>query len=528
MFFWRLAIPVFTAFRPAARAALLLFAVGSGLPAAAEPRPNGMAEPRLNPVPCWFSVPEGEAATCATLAVPERRDRPPGRVLQLPVAILHATGDTPQPDPVIYVEGGPGASVFGVGEPAEERMDGWWEAFAPLRRSRDVVLFDPRGVGRAEPDTNCPELDTLAGRPFTASGETRKGDAEGEEALSAERAALTACAQRLQGAGVDLGQFSTPTAADDLADLARAVAVTRGGSGRVNLLAVSYGTRVVLELLRRHGGVVRAAVLDSVYPPDVNAREEEAWLAFRAFRRLFDDCAASRPCRAAFPDLEKRVLALIPALDRNPAAVAVGDSMVPRTLTLDGRRLLTATLESMAEGDDLGRLPLALDRATRGRPERLARDAPPLSLGDPDTAEGMAFSVECRETVNPADPVRVATNRQRWTPYGGAGTGDTGQRVCAVWPAGMQDAAERLPVASTVPVLLLSGAYDPVTPPEWGDRAAATLPNSRHLVFRAAGHGVTATDPCALDAATRFIEQPDPARPAACPAAAQPPRFVTR
>ncbi|MCW2245127.1 pimeloyl-ACP methyl ester carboxylesterase [Azospirillum fermentarium] len=493
--------------------------------AAAETRGAPASDPRLTTAPCWFSVPEGEEATCATLAVPERRDRPQGRMLHLPVAILHATDGPPQPDPVIYVEGGPGASVFGVGEPAEERMEGWWDALAPLRRTRDIVLFDPRGVGRAEPETNCPELDTLAGRSATTP-DTKEPDAkEGEEA--AERAALTACAQRLQAAGVDLAQFSTPTAADDLADLARAVTAGRGG-GKVNLLAVSYGTRVVLELLRRHGATVRAAVLDSVYPPDINAREDEAWLSYRAFRRLFDDCAASRPCRAAFPNLEKRVLDLVPALNRSPMAVAVGDSMVPRTMMLDGRRLLTATLELMAEGDSLARLPLALDRATRGRPERLARDAPPLAIGDPDTAEGMAFSVECRETVNPADPARVATNRQRWAPYGSAGAGDTGQRVCALWPAGVQDAAERLPVASTVPVLLLSGAYDPVTPPEWGERAAATLPNSRHLVFRAAGHGVTATDGCALETAGAFIEQPDPARVIACRSSLQPPRFETR
>lgn len=510
---------VLTATRPAALAALLLLATtGAGLPAAAaETHPGSGTDPRLTPVSCWFSVPEGEAATCATLAVPERRDRPQGRMLHLPVAILHASESPTQPDPVIYVEGGPGASVFGVGEPAEERMEGWWDALAPLRRTRDVVLFDPRGVGRAEPDTNCPELDILSGR----------NAATGNGADDAERVALTACARRLQGAGVDLTQFSTPTAADDLADLARAVTAARGG-GRVNLLAVSYGTRVVLDLLRRHGGVVRAAVLDSVYPPDVNAREDEAWLAYRAFRRLFDDCAASRPCRAAFPDLEKRMLSLIAALERSPVSVAVGDDMVPRTLILDGRRLLTATLEVMAEGDGLSRLPLALDRATRGRPERLARDAPPLALGDPDTAEGMAFAVECRETVNTADPVRVAANRQRWTPYGIVGAGDTGQRVCAVWPAGVQDAAERLPVASTVPVLLVSGAYDPVTPPEWGERAAATLPNSRHLVFRAAGHGVTATDACALETAAGFIERPEPARVSACPSAAQPPRFETR
>ncbi|WP_245986414.1 alpha/beta hydrolase [Azospirillum thermophilum] len=81
-------------------------------------------------------------------------------------------------------------------------------------------------------------------------------------------------------------------------------------------------------------------------------------------------------------------------------------------------------------------------------------------------------------------------------------------------------------MASPVPVLLLSGAYDPVTPPEWAERAATTLPKSRRLVFRSAGHLVTSGEPCALAAATTFIETESlPAN--ACPGAGKPPRFTT-
>jgi TAP-like protein len=37
--------------------------------------------------------------------------------------------------------------------------------------------------------------------------------------------------------------------------------------------------------------------------------------------------------------------------------------------------------------------------------------------------------------------------------------------------------------------LLLSGSRDPVTPPEWGERARRTLPNGYHLVAWGA-HGL--------------------------------------
>ncbi|HEY0837977.1 MAG TPA: alpha/beta hydrolase, partial [Azospirillum sp.] len=328
----------------------------------------------------------------------------------------------------------------------------------------------------------------------------------------------------LQAAGVDFGAFSTPAIADDVADLAAAL-----GAPRVNLFAISYGTRVALEVMRRHGGRVRAAVLDAVYPPDVNAREEEAWLSHRALKRLFDDCTASRSCRAAFPDLEARFRRLIARLDAAPAEVAVGDPMVPLTARLDGRTAVAAVLEAMAEGESLARLPQTVDAAARGRLFRLARFVPTPWLGDPDTAEGMAFSIECRETVNAADPARLAADRRRWSwaALAPAPGEDPGRRICALWPAGARDAIERLPVAGMQPVLLLSGAYDPVTPPEWGERAAFTLPASRHMVFRAGGHVVTAGDGCALDTAAAFLDTPDPAAVTECRSAKRPPRFVT-
>ena len=474
--------------------------------------PPVKADARFIPGPCWFTVPEGEAALCGTVAVPDRRDRPATRSFRLPVAVLLSTARQPAPDPVLFLEGGPGASPFGSGEAIEERMEVWWELSAPFRRTRNVVLFDPRGVGRAEPDTDCPELDVLGASP-------RPRPVSRERRAVLERAAVTACAERFKANGLDGAMFSSHIAADDALDIASAL-----GAQRVNLFAVSYGTRVALEALRRHGPRVRAAVLDSVYPPDVNAMEETPWLAHRAFRRLFDDCAANRSCRAAYPDLERRLLDLVDRLERAPVEVPVGDPDIPQSVRLDGAAALSALLEAMAAGEAVPRLPALIDRASRGRYERLATWVPTSWLGDPDTADGLAFAIECRETVNPADLTKLAANIRRYTPYGVVTADDPGRRVCAAWPAATQEIYERLPVASPAPVLLLSGAYDPVTPPEWAERAAVTLPKSRHIVFLNAGHLVTSGEDCAVATAALFIES-ETLPPNTCPGASKPPMF---
>lgn len=452
---------------------------------------------------CVGEVPPGELATCGWVELPERRGEAARRSHRLPVMVLHSRALPPAPDPILYLEGGPGLSPFGPADGEEERMEAWWSSTAAFRHTRDVILYEPRGAVRAEPGADCPELDALATGPVP---HPRRRD-------ELEAAAVAACAERLGRNGPDPAGLSTPTAAEDALAIADAL-----GVGVVNLYALSYGTRVGLEVIRRAGTRVRAAVLDGVFPPDVNAREEQAALAHRAFRRLFDDCAGNRRCRAAFPDLEKRVVQRLLRLDKAPAKVA--DTRLTATLVVD------AVLAAMADGEPVGELPELLDAVARGRYDGLLPWLRPSWTGDPDTAEGLALSIECRETVNAADPARVAAGLARRAPFLPAD--DPGPRLCSGWPAGDPDPAERLPVASPVPVLLLSGAYDPVTPPEWGERAASTLPRGRHVVFRSAGHGVTLLDACAAAMAARFIERPDPAAPALCPSAARPPAFITR
>jgi pimeloyl-ACP methyl ester carboxylesterase len=80
---------------------------------------------------------------------------------------------------------------------------------------------------------------------------------------------------------------------------------------------------------------------------------------------------------------------------------------------------------------------------------------------------------------------------------------------CEKWdvkPAGRRVTA---PTHSDVPVLLVSGALDPITPPSWAATAARTLPNSRQLVFPGAGHGVFHWSPeCFVTIMGNFLNQP--------------------
>jgi pimeloyl-ACP methyl ester carboxylesterase len=70
---------------------------------------------------------------------------------------------------------------------------------------------------------------------------------------------------------------------------------------------------------------------------------------------------------------------------------------------------------------------------------------------------------------------------------------ETRMKACQFWPRGTVPANYYEPVQSSVPTLVLSGELDPVTPPTWGEIAAKTLPNSKHLIAPGTGHGVVTT-----------------------------------
>ena len=63
-----------------------------------------------------------------------------------------------------------------------------------------------------------------------------------------------------------------------------------------------------------------------------------------------------------------------------------------------------------------------------------------------------------------------------------------------------------LPVASDRPVLIFSGADDPVTPPSWGEQVASHLPRSRHFVVPGAGH-ITFMRGCVPEMVAAFLQR---------------------
>jgi pimeloyl-ACP methyl ester carboxylesterase len=114
------------------------------------------------------------------------------------------------------------------------------------------------------------------------------------------------------------------------------------------------------------------------------------------------------------------------------------------------------------------------------------------SLG-PVLALGHHLSVLCTEDVPfPADREIDAATANTFL---GRYLFDEYRAACRNWPRGRLAADYRTPVSVRVPTLLVSGFFDPVTPPAFAEGVARSLPVSLSIVAPTGSHGSAAGCP---------------------------------
>ena len=478
-----------------------------------EQTPSTTTPPRFEQADCRFSV-EREVR-CGYLVVPADRSDPEGAEVRLHVAVFSSDDPDPEPDPVIYLEGGPG------GDALETVPFSFEDRFGPYLVNRDLVMFDQRGTGYSEPSLACPESRQL---DFELLDEVLSV----EEYVARQIEAVEACHDRLQDEGVDLSLFDSAASAADVADLGRAL-----GYEEWNLYGISYGTRLALTVMRDHPEHIRSVILDSTYPPSVDALTDFPDNADRSFDALFDSCAADDACAAAHPDLSARYDALIVALDEDPLMVPVTDVFTgdPYQSALDGAGLIGLTFQSLYSADLIPLLPGLVAELEAGETATASSLMSNFLAQGEFLSLGALASVQCREEIAFADPEEVDDAGSE-SAIGGRlastslNTGPPAFEMCRVWDAGRAANMETNPVRSGIPTLILSGGFDPITPPAWAAEAANTLRRATTVAFEPLSHGVSSGTGCPAEIATAFLNDPAAAPDLSCAPSVAPPQFV--
>jgi pimeloyl-ACP methyl ester carboxylesterase len=280
------------------------------------------------------------------------------------------------------------------------------------------------------------------------------------------------CRARLM-AKADLSQYTTRAAVEDVEEVRAAL-----HHEKIDLSGLSYGTRVAQEYLRLHPDRVRAvALLGTVSPL------EKLPLSFSAnaqatLDRLSEKCAADAKCGNAIDDLAADVRALRNTLAGGPVLVTRPDGrkvpLEPGPFWEGVRHLLSSTATQR-------KLPWLLHRAAYGNFDPILDAMKASDAG----SNGLLLSVECAEDTLRIAPEEIAAlSEYVFSSY-------RVQRqiaACRAWHVPQVDNARPGFVVSDVPVLLVAGTMDAVTPVDWAQKVASHLPNSRVVEIPDLGH----------------------------------------
>jgi len=417
-----------------------------------------------------------ETLRCVSVPVALDHAQAGGAQLALHVTVAPAFRESALSDPLFVLAGGPG-------EAGSDVLALLANTFRRTRATRDIVFIDQRGTG-------------LSGK---LDCETRPAQqAMTEDQLEREIRACIA-GLRVDGLRVNYAAYTTANAARDIEQVRLAL-----GYGKINVWGGSYGTRLAQAYARAFPGPLRALVLDGVAAPDqvipAGGRDSQA-----ALEALFRQCAANPSCQRAFPAVRAEFNTLIANIAAGKVKVEIADPRTaePMQLAMTSARFLGTVHSILYSPSDSRRLPFLIHSAAQGRWEPFVarRNVAADFSAAGANALILHLAVICAEDFPRLTPALRAEDASPLT-------APMLSRLPALCQA-MKVPPVPLAAPATIaaPVLMLSGALDPVTPPRRAQAAGNYMANARHLVVANAGHGISQLG-CAPRLLREFLDRP--------------------
>jgi pimeloyl-ACP methyl ester carboxylesterase len=398
-------------------------------------------------------------------------------MIKLPLVRFRSKAAKPSA-PIIYLAGGPGGS--GV---TSAKRDQYFPAAMALREVGDVIFFDQRGTGAAEPSLAVDlRFDVPSDEPI-ASDKSRQ----------LFRATADSAARIVRARGIDLAAYNTQENADDIESIRLAL-----GAEKISLWGHSYGSHLALAYIKRHGAHVGRAILGGINGLDQRWRypsEGESWLT------AVDSATRMDPrLKSVMPDFLGTARQAIAKLASNPARVTVNG----QTAHIGADEIRTLIVLQGGESDFVKRLPLMVSNLDKGD---VAQYAPAVRavLRNRPVGTTMTYAMHIASGVSPRQLERIDREAQRSIladainyPFSDAG-------FRAAW--GVNDLGEqfRSPVVSSVPALFISGTLDGRTSLAAANEVRKGFRNSTQAIVRGAAHDIYGETPQLIDLMRRFM-----------------------
>ncbi|HAT42664.1 MAG TPA: hypothetical protein DCS87_13205 [Rheinheimera sp.] len=417
-------------------------------------------------VPCADSR-LAKSVECGVLTVP--RDRLQPDLGNFELAVVRKKAAQPQGAPILYLHGGPGSGITA--------QAAWLsDNFAP---GHDIVLLDQRGSGRSQPRL-CESFNSKLAALVLGSSD----DATWQQS---RHDLLVQCVEEMNAAGFKAHFYGSAATVQDAEDLRQALQIPAW-----NLYSVSYGTVVASRYLAQAPQALKAVVMDSPYLPDplLHSYQQNQRYLVTQLQQL---CRADAACTQQFGDLTQLYQQALTQLELQPLMLTLHSSGKPFVLTsLKLQYLLNLAASHKASMSMIGWWLQAVQQHQHDDLQSLLQ----LAQGVDGINVAAFLGAECseRERLHQPDGVDALESVM-----------SIGSDICPRFTS--QVTPWRGPVATDVPVLLLSGGLDLFQPD--AQRFASVLGrSSNHVAVPAALHQVMFENLCIADTVQQFWQQP--------------------
>ena len=466
---------------------------------------------QICPFPISFKY-DTEAFRCGYVLVPEDRTNPQSRLIKL--SVLQGDASTPEGKgrALMRLTGGPGGESLSSG-----RILAYDNGIAAkIREAADVIFFDQRGTGYSEGNI-CRAIPL----PY------QYGVRSTPDGLDKFKADIAACFETAERRGISLEGYTNWQNALDVRDIRIAL-----GYDTWTLFGISYGTELAQAAIMVDPVGVDAAILDSIVPLGYPTNDLKAMFAsgfMSALNGVSAMCAADKGCAAKYDDLGARFIEAIKTFDDEPL-ILEGISLSKSSngkLFIDGELAASAVFQALYRRDIYADLP-ALLHVLETRDEETFREyVNVLSYNiDHTFGRGMSLTINCRsgfrEIPNgPTPPFETDAQMNRWMQalhfYDG----------CKEYFRGDPDPSAQA-FSTDIPILLVAGTVDPITPPYYADYAKPGLKNHTYVEFPNAGHGglFSSDGNCGVQILIDFVRAPGSEIDVSCAAKTTVPDFL--
>jgi pimeloyl-ACP methyl ester carboxylesterase len=397
--------------------------------------------------------------------------------ISLAYVVIPARRAPIKPDPIVFLQGGPGGSVI----PNIKSYENF-----QIDPQRPLILFDPRGTGYSDPV--CPSLTSKLFEVFAR-------DIKLGEEFEYIKPFISECLD----AGFQPKNFTIQQNIQDLESLR-----THLGIQKWNILGGSYGSRWALEYAEQFPSNISSCLLMGVFPPEIRMYNDLLTNFSNAIQDLFDRCQNDPECQEKYPDLTEIFSKATAKLEKNPVQIQVFNKpfvlnaqdfmffihqmlynpgsvgYIPRFIKAileDDPTIISNVVESIKNVIDMLHLDVAYSILAFDEHQYLPQSQMDLDqLEKPYIKSGIAFFQ--------SDPKVLNMMRTEMMSPGLMEKNDT----------------------ITIPLLLVNGQYDPITPSSNIDKVIGRLPNAQSAVFADQGHAPLS--PCFFQIAYDFLNNP--------------------